>query len=218
MAAKDKTKSKEHINNTIKLLIFSDIFVVTGFGLISPILAIFIKDNLVGGTILSAGIASTIFLLTKNIFQLPFSRYVDKYDDRVFWLILGTFMIAAVPFMYIFAKNIIMIYLAQMIYGMGAALAYPTWFSVWTSNIDKDHRAFEWSVYSACVGLGTAATAVIGSAIAEFIGFSYTFVVVGIMALIGCCILFKLNDKQEINTALQHRRKMTIKRTHTNIR
>jgi len=212
MATRKSANSKEHMNKAIKLLILSDIFVVTGFGLISPILAIFIKENLVGGTIISAGIASTIFLLTKNIVQLPFSKYVDKYDDRVFWLILGTFMIACVPFMYIFAKSIYMLFLAQIIYGFGAALAYPTWFSVWTSHLDKKHKAFEWSLYSACVGIGTAVTAAIGSAISEYIGFVYTFAIVGIMALVGCGILFKLDREKNVEHAIQHRRRLIIKR------
>ena len=36
------------MNRTVKLLILSDIFILTGFGLITPILAIFIKDDIVG--------------------------------------------------------------------------------------------------------------------------------------------------------------------------
>ena len=44
------------MNRIIKLLMISDVFVLTGFGLVQPILAIFIKDNLVGGTIFAAGL------------------------------------------------------------------------------------------------------------------------------------------------------------------
>lgn len=94
------------MNRTIKLLMISDIFVLTGFGLISPILAIFIKDNLIGGTIFAAGLASTLFLITKSVIQLPFSRYVDKHDDTKRWLILGTLFISIVPFIYIFSNHI----------------------------------------------------------------------------------------------------------------
>ena len=64
----------------------SDIFVVTGFGLIAPILAIFIKEDLVGGTIFAAGLASTIYLVSKCIVQLPFHiisfpcRYIPDHN------------------------------------------------------------------------------------------------------------------------------------------
>lgn len=115
------------MNNTIKMLMLSDIFVVTGFGLVEPILAIFIKENLIGGTIFAAGLASTLFLITKCSVQLPFSRYVDRHDDKVKWLVLGSFLIALVPFLYNFATHINYVYAAQIIYGIGAGLAYPTW-------------------------------------------------------------------------------------------
>ncbi len=82
------------------MLLLSDVFIITGFGLIDPILAIFIKDSLVGGEIYAAGIASTIFLLTKSLVQLPFSRYVDSHNRKALWLIIGSLCIATVPFVY----------------------------------------------------------------------------------------------------------------------
>jgi len=185
------------MNKTIKLLMLSDIFVVTGFGLIDPILAIFIKDNLIGGTIFSAGLASMIFLLTKSIVQLPFSKHVDKTDDKTKWLILGTLLISLVPFIYIFSSRMEYIYLAQLIHGIGSGLAYPAWLGIWSINLDRKQESFEWSLYSTLTGLGTAATAGVGAAIAQFIGFTFTFVLVGVMSLIGCVVLLWLNKKSK---------------------
>ncbi len=186
------------MNRTIILLMLSDIFVITGFGLMAPVLAIFIKENLVGGTILAVGIASTIFFVTKCIVQLPFSRYVDDHNNKIRWLIVGTFLIAIVPFLYIYANktNVYAIFFAQVIYGIGSGLAYPTWVGLWTLHLDKKHESFEWSLYSTLTGFGTAATATIGAAIAQFIGFSYTFILVGILSLIGCFILFGLEKRR----------------------
>ena len=68
------------MNRTMKLLLLSDIFVLTGFGLIQPILAIYINDGgVTGGTMLTAGMASAIFMLTKSLVQLPFGHYVDSH-------------------------------------------------------------------------------------------------------------------------------------------
>lgn len=202
----------------IKLLMFSDVFFMTGFGLIDPILAIFIKENLIGGTILGAGIASTLFLVTKCVVQLPFSRYVDSHKNKVKWLIIGSLLIAIVPFIYIFAKHINYIFLAQILYGLGSGLAYPTWLGLWTTHLDRKHESFEWSLYSTLTGLGSAATAAIGAAIAEFIGFTYTFTFVGVMSLIGCAVLFGLEKKR---VAMKHnghsyhtKRKLIHKRHH----
>jgi len=182
------------MNKTLKLLILSDIFVFSGFGLISPILAIFIKDNLVGGTIIAAGIASAIFLVTHSILQIIFA-YVFNPEDRRWMLLLGTIFIAVVPFGYIFSNNIWHLYVIQFIYGLGAGFAYPAWSSLFTSHLEKGQRGFQWSIYNSSVGLGTALTAWIGAYIAEKIGFHWVFLMTGSFAVLGLIILFFLDKK-----------------------
>ena len=187
------------MNRTIKLLMLSDILIFTGFGLIAPILAIYIKDNLIGGTIFAAGFASTLFFITKSSIQLPFSRYVDNHDDKVKWLMVGTFLISLVPFLYIFSNHIYYVYFAEILHGVGSGLAYPTWLGLWSIHLDKKQESFEWSLYSTGISVGTAITAVIGAILAEYAGFAVTFLMVGLMSLAGCAILFSLEKKNEIS-------------------
>ena len=182
------------INHTIQLLMISDIFVLTGFGLIDPILAIYIKDGLSGGTVFSAAFASTLFLLVKSLVQLPFSRNVDKMSDetRSRWLVAGTVLIALVPFIYIFSSSIAYIYLAQVLHGAGSGLAYSAWLGIWSTHLDKNRESYEWSLYSTLVGIGTAISAFVGGFVAQFIGFRLTFALVGVFAMVGCFFLFIL--------------------------
>lgn len=182
------------MNKTLKLLIISDIFVLSGFGLISPILAIFIKDNLIGGTIFAAGLASMIFLITHSVLQIWFS-YKFNPEDRLWLLKVGTAIIALVPFGYILATHFYHIYIVEFIYGVGAAFAYPTWSSLFTSNLEKGKRGFQYSIYSSSVGIGTAITAGIGAWLAERIGFHWVFVFTGLLSMLGLFILFKLDKK-----------------------
>ncbi len=186
------------MNRTIKLLILADVFTVTGFGLIDPILAIYIKDDLTGGSIIAAGLASTVFLAVKCLIQLPFSRWVDKHDHRVSWLIRGSLLVACAPFIYMIAGNIWTFYLASLVQGIGSGLVYPTWLGLFSTHLDKHNESFEWSLYSTLTGLATAATAAIGATVAQFFGFTATFVMVSALALCGCAILLGLergNDK-----------------------
>lgn len=207
------------MNRTLKLLMLSDIFIVTGFGLVAPILSIFIKENLIGGTIFTAGLASTIYLVTKSVIQLPFSKYVDTQKDKVKWLIIGTFLISIIPFIYIFARHINHIFMAQVLYGLGAALISPTWLGLWSTNLDKKHESFEWGFYSTVTGLVAAGTAAIGAAIAQYVGFTYTFIFVGVMSLSGTFILFYLrrvqrNKKSKIKTTHYHHRRKVMHEHH----
>jgi hypothetical protein len=50
------------MNKILYLLWFSDIFILTGFGLATPIMAIFIKETIIGGTVLAADIPTAIFI------------------------------------------------------------------------------------------------------------------------------------------------------------
>ncbi len=176
------------------LLIISDIFVLTGFGLVQPILAIYIKDDLIGGTIFAAGLASMMFIITKSVVQMPLSRLVDKHprNFKRKILIIGTAVLSIVPFIYIFTNHVNFIYVAQVIEGIGSGLAYPAWVGIWSRSSDINQRSFDWSLYSTLTGIGTGIAALTGAGIAQFFGFTYAFLVVGAMSLFGCIILFKL--------------------------
>lgn len=193
-----------HINKIILFLLLSDAFILTGFGLIDPIIAIYIDGNVEGGSILAAGLASTIFFVTKSVIQLPFSRYVDTHDHKIKWLIVGSLLISIVPFIYIFAPSLYLIYLAQFIYGVGSGLAFPTWLGLWSTHLDKRHESFEWSLYSTTIGIGTAVSASIGAALSDFIGFQFTFAVVGIMSLTGCVVLYILEKQRNLKEILAY--------------
>ncbi len=183
------------MNRTLKLLVFSDIFVLTGFGLIAPIMAIFIKENLIGGSIAAAGIAIAITTFIRCVLQLVFAN-VAKPKHRYPMVILGTFFIAAVPFIYIFSTNVNHIFIAAAVQGFGAGLANPAWFSLFAANLNKKARGWEWSIYSSSVGIGTALAAFVGSQLVTKIGFTPVFAAVGILALIGCCVLIGLTKAE----------------------
>jgi MFS family permease len=188
------TKDLFSMNRTLKLLIISDIFVFTGFGLIAPILAIFINDNLKGGSIFSAGLASTIFLLTHAVLQIYFS-YKFNPKDRLWMLKYGTVIIALVPFGYVFSTSIYHIYLVEFVYGIGAAFAYPSWSSLFTAHLEKGKRGFQYSIYSSSVGIGTAITAGVGAWIAQHTSFQLVFILTGIIAVVGLLFLLKLEKR-----------------------
>jgi len=179
------------------LLVISDMFVLTGFGLVDPVLSIFIKENLTGGTIFAAGLASMAFIVTKSTVQIFFSKIVDKNDRsfRIKSLILGTLIVSSVPFIYVFSNHVNLIYIAQVVHGVGSGLAFPSWMGIWSRNLNIKQRSFEWSFYSTSTGIGTGCAALIGAEIAELFGFIYTFMIVGIISLLGCIVLLGLEMK-----------------------
>jgi len=182
------------MNKVLKVLTFSDIFLFTGFGFIAPILAIFIKDNLIGGSIAAAGLASAIFLITHAILQVIFAKVFNP-KDRMWMLIAGTAIMVVVPFGYIFSTTVGHLYIIQLLYGVGAGLQYPSWYSLFASHLEKGRRGLDWSIYSSGVGIGSAVAAYLGAVIATSLGFNAVFVLAGVLAVVGFIILFALERK-----------------------
>ena len=186
------------MNKKLLLLILSDVLILSSFGLLGPIFAVFITNNLEGGTLVAAGLATTIFLVVRSVVSLPLSKYfIDKEKHKTHSVLLGTLLIITVPFIYILAKSVQTIFIAQAIYGLGAALAYPAWFSLFTTYMDKKHRGFEYTLWSTSVGIGGAAAAFLGAKIADALGFKALFFLVGFIAFLGFLLLIVL-DKIEI--------------------
>lgn len=182
------------MNKKLLILILSDVLILSSFGLIGPIFAIFIIEHL-HGSLVAAGLATTIFLGVKSATQLPLSKYlIDKDRHKTKLLVIGTFLIIIVPFIYWVAKSVYAIFAAQAVYGLGTALAYPAWFSLFTTYMDKRHKGFEYAVWSTGVGVGTAIAAFLGAKIAEIIGFKYLFFFVGGIALVGFSLLIVLDQ------------------------
>jgi len=182
------------MNIRLKLLILSDILIISSFGLIAPIFAIFIDGGIEGGSLVSAGLATTIFLVVKSSAQLPLSKYlIDKEKHKTRLLVFGTFLIITVPFIYVFAEHVNTIFVAQAIYGLGTAFAYPAWFSLFITYVNKKHKGFEYAIYSTSVGLGMALSAFLGAKIAETFGFKPLFIFVGAIAFLGFLLLIVLD-------------------------
>ena len=181
------------MNRTVKLLMFSDVFIYSGLGLISPIMAIFIS-NIKGGSIEAVGIASAIYLITHSLLQVFLSRVFDP-KDRLWMLRLGTFLMILVPVGYIFSTNIIHIYLTQLLYGVAAGFAFPSWYSLFVCNLERGKQGSQWSVYSASVSICMAITAYLGALLVQKYNFKLVFVLTGAIALFGFLILFWLEKK-----------------------
>ncbi|MFZ2970786.1 MAG: hypothetical protein WA063_06570 [Minisyncoccia bacterium] len=92
------------MNKVLRSLTLSDISSMGGFGLLAPIFAIYINDNIMGGSILAIGVATTIYELTKSFVQIPISKYTDKEIGNVRefdMLLLGSIIVTLVPLLYI---------------------------------------------------------------------------------------------------------------------
>jgi len=183
------------VNKIIRVLVLGDIMFFSAYGLIGPIFAIFVTGQIAGATIATAGFAATINLLVRALLQMPVARYIDRHkgekDDFKF-MVTGSTLISIVPFIYLFVTVPWHLYLAQIVLGIGGALANPGWYAIFTRHIDKGKEGTEWTLENVGVGLAAAGTAAIGGVLAQYFGFDNLFLIVGVLSLVGLIIQISL--------------------------
>ena len=200
------------INKVIKILILSDLVFYTGWGLISPIFGIFIVEKIVGGNAFVAGLSSAVYLILMSLLRIPFGMFLDSRPsekDDYWFLTVGLFFAALIPFGFILAKFPWHIYLLQGVYAIAMAITLSAWPAIFTRHIDKGKESTEWGLdaTSVCLGMGISG-AIGGWAVTQF-GFNPVFVAVGIVGLIGAFLLLFL--KNEIKGVFDHGFRFSLK-------
>lgn len=183
------------INVVIRTLVIGDILFFAAFGLVGPIFAVFITNQIVGATVATVGFATTINLVTRALLQMPIARYIDRHKgekDDFFLMVLGSTIISVVPFVYLFIKTPAHLFLAQVFLGVGGALSAPGWYAIFTKHIDKSKESTEWSLENVGVALAAAGTAALGGILAQSFGFQNLFLIVGILSFIGLIVQISL--------------------------
>ena len=186
---------KFSVNKVIKTLIIFDLAVLSGWGLLSPIFAVFITKQIVGGTLVVVGLATATYWLVKSLVQWPIARYLDKTpseNDDFYSLVMGSCLVTIVPFGYIFATLPWQVYLLEVVVAIGDAMVVPAWYSIFTRHVNKFQIGSEWTLNSIAIGLGTAVAAALGGWIASRFGFPAVFILVGLLSAIGVLILISL--------------------------
>ena len=184
------------INKVIKTMITSDFFLNLGWGFLSPVFAIFILEKISNtGPVHAAeiaGLSALFYWIPKSLFEIPVAIYLDKNkgekDD--FWaMIVGFFILAAVPIGYLFSTVPWHIYLFQVIYALGMSMALPSWMAIFTRHIDKGKEAFEWGMESSAIGMGAGIAGGLSGILVALLGFNALFIFVSAFTLLSIVIM-----------------------------
>lgn len=190
------------INKVIKIIIYWDFFINSAWGLLGPVFAIFIVQNIAVGETAEgakiAGFSALFYWVVKSILQIPFGKYLDRNhgekDDFIF-MILGTFLTGLVPFGYLISYLPWHIYIFQILHAIGMAMAVPSSYAIFTRHIDKGKEAFEWGLDSTVLGVGVGVTGAIGGVMAAYFGFKTIFILTGIFTIVSAFLIFLIRKE-----------------------
>lgn len=176
------------VNRVIKVLILSDFYLIMGDGLVAPIFALFLTDQIQGGNIKMVGYAAAIYWIVKSLVVVPFGMYLDKNHgekDDLWFVVIGNLLAALAIFGYIFSSLPWHIYLLQAVYAIGMGMNVPGYTAIFTRHIDKGKEAFDWSIRSSLIGLGAGVAGALGGIIASYFGFKVLFIGITVFILLS---------------------------------
>lgn len=191
-------KSILKVNKIVKFLILSDIAFWTGWGLLTPVFAIFVLNRIEGGSALVVGMASAALLLVKSILRIPVGKFLDSRaseKDDYLVMVIGLFVASLVPFGFISSRLPWHIYLLEAIHGAGLALAFAGWMAIFSRHIDKGKESTEWGFSETTLGIGMGLAGAVGGFLVTQFGFDLVFCIVGGLGVLGALILLGLKNE-----------------------
>jgi MFS family permease len=183
------------VNKVIKTLILSDLIFWSGWGLISPIFAIFVVEKIQGGNVAVVGMATAIYWILKSLLRIPIGLFLDSHngeEDDFWFLFFGLIITSLVPFGYLMASYPWHIYLLQVLFAIGMAMALAGAAAIFTRHIEKGKEATEWGLDATLLGLGTGIAGALGGLIAASFGFTSLFILVGVSGIISAFVLLPI--------------------------
>ena len=185
---------------------FSDVIIVSGWGLVNPLFAVFVTKQIDGGGMELVGLAVAIYWIMRATMQIPFARFIDGHKgeiDDFLVMAVGSFLMSMMPFGFIFATKPVHILLLQGATGFASAMVSPGWLAIFSRHLNKDAEAQSWGLYNAMVGYSVALAGALSGFMAEKFGFQTLYFIVGCLCTFGSTFLFfvykdlRMEEKQK---------------------
>jgi MFS family permease len=181
-----------HFNAIVRRFIIADLIWLAGWGLVSPIFALFVVGQVNGATIATVGIASALYWLLKSAVQIPVAFALDstrtERDDYI-TLVIALMLAGCTALSFLVVREVWQLYVVEALHAISFALYVPAWNGIFSRHLDKRHRALEFAADSAAVGIGTGCAGLLGSIIAQIFGFAPIFIMTGFLSFIAGVII-----------------------------
>lgn len=184
-------------NGVVKRFIMADLMLWAGWGLIAPVFAIFVLDQVRGATVVTLGIVAALYWILKSIIQIPIALAIDRTPsekDDYLVLVISLMLGGLTAFSFILVREVWQLYLVEALHAVSFGLYIPAWSGIFARHLDKSHRALEFSLDSAAVGIAMGITGLIGGVIVQNFGFSAIFFIASLLCFISAIIIFYSPD------------------------
>ncbi|EKE06880.1 MAG: hypothetical protein ACD_18C00249G0015 [uncultured bacterium] len=179
----------------IKILLISDSWINLSLGMIGPIYAIFVEE--IGGDILDASWAYSVYMITAGVVMYLLSKWEDRAKHKEKFVVLGYALTSIACLSYIFVYNQATLLFTQVLLGLSVAILSPAFDAIYSHYVKVKEEASNWGLWEALSFIVTGLAAVIGGYMANMFGFRTLFIVMFVISLFGALNSIRLYNKKK---------------------
>jgi MFS family permease len=177
-----------YLSRRCRLLVIISLLTTFAESMLVPMYAAFTES--VGGSILDAGIAFSVFSMATGLFisligtRPCFQRHVKSF------LILGFLVSACCDISYTFVQNRWQLFAAQVVAGLATGLIEPAWDSLFTDDMEES-SAKHWSIWAGGTHLAAGVAALLGGVIVAYFSFKTLFVSMALIDVVATFLAWR---------------------------
>ena len=146
------------------------------------------------------GLSSIIYMCSAVLFaRITSSKYIAKFSDRSI-LIVSYILLALYCFAIPLARQIYLIYLLQVIPGVGTGILFAILNAAAISNVPQKALSTATGVFQSIYALGMTLFPIFAGQLRAQYSMTISFIVMGILALMGNCIVIIFWQKKSNNS------------------
>jgi len=191
------------VGRLIQALTLNDITFWGGFDMLQVVFALFVVQNIEGGSAADIGIALFLYKASATLVSIPLGTLFDSIkslnDERI-GLTLSSLITGTMYILLAFSSFRWQLFLIMTIVGMSRSLNLNSWRKIFNKSLSSKKTGTELGVYDTVFSLGTALMNVLAGFMSELYGIQLVLVVTGIVVYSG--IVFPFLVRRDIQKIL----------------
>lgn len=171
------------LNRKMKVLLHGANIWYFGEGMLGPLFAIFTEK--IGGDILDITWAWAIYLMISGLLYIIIGKITDEKNNKEKVMVIGYALNAIFTFAYLLVSAPWHLFIVQAGLGVAAAMATPTWDSLYAKHEDKKQGGYQWGLAEGMSQILTGLAIILGGYMIIYGSFNMLFMTMGVIQVIA---------------------------------
>jgi len=163
-------------NKALRILLATNAMILMAAAMLGPIYALFVEN--VGGDLMDASIAGSIFALVAGLTTLVSGKYSDKIKENELIIVLGYIIMGIGFLLYFWVTSVFFLFIVQAIIGFGEAIYAPAFDAVYSKHLDGHKLGTQCGAWESMNYFTAAIGALVGGGLVTLFGFQSLFIII----------------------------------------